>query len=111
MQKEPQLTKAVGKLDFKKRTRHLPQGLVTAFALAACGKETPAVIEPVSEPIVVSPDDILNPTLIAGANYTSPSNNTELISIKYVLPSNHLSHVCARPSARDASDTPSLSLG
>ena len=85
MQKEPQLTKAVGKLDFKKSTRHLPQGLVTAFALSACGKETPAVIEPISEPIVVSPDDILSPTLTAGANYTSPSNNTELISTTYAV--------------------------
>jgi hypothetical protein len=85
MQKERQLTKAVGKLDLKKSTRHLPQGLVTAFALAACGKETPAVIDPVSEPVVVSPDDILSPTLIAGTNYTSPSNNIELISTTYAV--------------------------
>lgn len=85
MQRERQLTKAVGKLDLKKSTRHLPQGLVTAFALAACGKDTPAVIEPISEPVVVSPNDILSPTLIAGANYTSPSNNTELISTTYAV--------------------------
>jgi hypothetical protein len=88
MQRKRQLTKAVGKLDLKKSARHLPQGLVTAFALAGCGKDTPAVIdliEPVPEPLVVPPNDILSPTLVAGTNYTSPSNNTELISTTYAV--------------------------
>ena len=85
MQKEPQLHKAVGKLDLKKSSRILPKGLASAFALAACGKETPAVVEQAPEPTVVSPNDILSPTLTAGTNYTSPSANTELISTTYAV--------------------------
>ena len=32
---------------------------------------------------MVSPTDILTPVLVAGVNYSSPSNNTEIISTSY----------------------------
>ena len=87
MQKSQKLNKAIAKNTFRRNKKYFPQGFVTAFALAACGKEstkeTTSVVEiEIVEP-VVSPTDILTPVLAAGVNYSSPSNNTEIISTTY----------------------------
>ena len=46
-------------------------------------KETTSVVEIETVEPVVSPTDILTPVLAAGVNYSSPSNNTEIISTTY----------------------------
>ena len=88
MQKSQRLNKAMAKNTVRSNKKYFPQGFVTAFALAACGKETTKETTPVVEietvePVVVSPNDILTPVLMAGVNYSSPSNNSEIISTTY----------------------------
>ena len=79
MQKTPKSNKPIAENTFRRNKKYFPQGFVTAFALAACGKEstkeTAPVIEIETVEPVVSPTDILTPNLVAGVNYSSPSNN------------------------------------
>lgn len=86
MQKRPQSSQEVRRILVGKVNKPLNHGLLAAFSLSACGEESTTVVEPIEpiiEPVVVSPNEILKPTLATGVDYISAGNNTELISTTY----------------------------